>query len=157
MHQQDGCVSTYKRGFFFGPGFPLGFGKPSAPSDNPRFAPGFGPGKLLRLISFAGGASLSASVAMLAGAVEGSAASCGGNGSTTCATGVGNGDGGDSTVVGLQIHGVGGKQARRPGAIRRMTILLGFVFEEALRPVEVGTLLVMVVDMAGACIWWSRG
>lgn len=102
---------------------------------------------------------MSASVVMLgSGAAMGSAVSSVGDGSTTCAMGVGTIGGGGFAGTGLQIHGVGGTPARRSGAIRRTTILLGFdVLEEALRPVGVGKVLVIVVDMAGAVIWWSCG
>ena len=47
-------VYTYSRGFFFGPGFPLGFGGPSAMRPAPLFAPGFGPGMPLFLDPFEG-------------------------------------------------------------------------------------------------------
>lgn len=49
---------TYSRGFFFGPGFPLGLGMPSGMSeDGPLFVPGLGPGMPFRFTPFGGGAS----------------------------------------------------------------------------------------------------
>lgn len=44
---------TYNLGFFFGPGFPLGFGMLSASpiAEAERFVPGLGPGTPLRLAS----------------------------------------------------------------------------------------------------------
>ena len=51
-------LKTYKRGFFFGPGLPRGFGTLSMAScELVRFIPGFGPGMPFRFTGFGGGAS----------------------------------------------------------------------------------------------------
>lgn len=46
IHRKNG--DAYRRGFFFGPGFPLGFGVVSDCAAD-RFEPGFGPGTPFRL------------------------------------------------------------------------------------------------------------
>lgn len=85
--QGDG---TYSRGFFLGPGLPLGFGMPSM-SAFPLLDPGFGPGMPFLLTPLVGGAKVFesetvpfsngvevASVVLLEGA----------GGSTACVVGV---------------------------------------------------------------------
>ena len=53
-----GSMFTHIFIFFFGPGFPLGFGMASAANcDAVRFIPGFGPGMPLRFVGLAGGTS----------------------------------------------------------------------------------------------------
>lgn len=44
VREVSGNGLTYSLGFFFGPGFPLGLGSPSAVKERPLFEPGFGPG-----------------------------------------------------------------------------------------------------------------
>lgn len=115
---------TYKRGFFLGPGFPLGFAfEPDSACAALLFVPGLGPGTPFRLPFVVGGANelLSVAVASVPGA--GVAFESEGSGAGALMRGVAAGGGeavGDS-------EGEEGKFASFSAAKRRMTVLESLV------------------------------
>jgi hypothetical protein len=119
------CVSlginrgTYSLGFFFGPGLPLGFGRPSVPSDpRPLFDPGMGP-----FLFLGGSAGVAPSVGGAGVEFESDGLSVeelfflASGFSSTTASGV-EIDGVDCDSFG---DGLGRKRARRADGRRRMT------------------------------------
>lgn len=117
---------AYSLGFFFGPGFPLGFGVESVPTPEPRFAPGFGPGKPFFFASSAVGSRFG--VAPGAGVEFVSEAFSVDEVEATGAAGVEVDDEDDLDLESLRDEGLGAKRVSKVGERCNLTILLDLEF-----------------------------
>ena len=117
---------AYSLGFFFGPGFPLGFGVGSEPTPEPCFVPGFGPDMPFFFASSAVGSR--AGVAPLAGVEFVSDAFSVDEVEATGAAGVDVDDEDDLDLESLRDEGLDEKRVSKAGERCNMTILLGLEF-----------------------------
>ncbi|MCJ1362372.1 hypothetical protein MMC16_001475 [Acarospora aff. strigata] len=112
---------AYSFGFFFGPGFPLGFGVESVPTPGPLFEPGLGPGMFILFVSSAAdGVAPATGVEFVSEALSVDDAE---------ATGGAEVDVDDEDVLDLEslrVEGLDEKRVSKAGGRRNRTILLDF-------------------------------
>ena len=145
---------TYSLGFFFGPGFPLGFGVDSVPTPDPRFVPGFGPAMPFFFVSSVAGST--AELAPGAGVEFVSDAFSVDEVEATSGTGVDVEDEDDLDLESLRDEGLDEKRVSKAGERCNLTILLALEFLDG-RSED--------IDDEGACVeffddmmlelWWS--
>lgn len=117
---------AYSLGFFFGPGFPLGFGVDSEPTPEPRFVPGFSPDMPFFFASSTVGSR--AGVAPEAGVEFVSDAFPVDEAEATGAAGVDVDDEDNLDLESLRDEGLDEKRVSKAGERCNMTILLGLEF-----------------------------